>query len=107
MMVHRDHDMQKLERALTEVYRARTKHSPDRVDVTQSVMRAIRQSAGESSRRMTPSLLLDQFVWRTATIAAAVVLVATVLTVGLFQTGGGENSGLLAEEFESAPWFGE
>ena len=100
-MRYRDDEIQKLERALSEVYRSQ----PDRhdvADVTQRVMRDIRQSAGERSR--WPSVV-DQLVWRTATIAAAVVLAMTILTVGVFQSTAGEKAGLLAEEFDSAPLF--
>jgi hypothetical protein len=102
-MVPRDEKIQKLERALSEAYRSQ----PDRHvgDMTQPVMRAVRQSAGERERWIPT--VVDQLVWRTATIAAAVVLTVTVFTVGTFQTTRGENNGLLAEEFESAPLFAE
>jgi hypothetical protein len=48
---------------------------------------------------------LDQLVWRTATITAAVVLMAALLTVGLLRTPAGDSPSLVAEEFESVPLF--
>jgi hypothetical protein len=50
---------------------------------------------------------LDQLVWRTATITAAVVLTAAVLTVGLWRPPTGESPALVAEELEAVPFFGE
>jgi anti-sigma-K factor RskA len=50
---------------------------------------------------------LDQLVWRTATITAAVVLMVVVMTVGLWRPPNGENPALVAEELESVPFFGE
>src|SRR5262245_25678109 len=72
-------EIEKLERALLEAYRFRPDTSTDKVNVAQCVMRDIRSGACEMSR-WTPSVVLDELVWRTATIAAAVVLVMTVLT---------------------------
>ena len=91
-----------LERALMQAYRSR----PDggRVDVTDTVMREIRRSA-TARGRWAPAAVLDQLVWRTATITAAVVLTATVLTVGLFRTHAGDSPALVVEEFESVPLF--
>lgn len=106
MMVHRDDEIQKLERALTEAYRIQPDIPCGGVDVTQDVMRDIRRSPGESGR-WVPSVVLDQLVWRTATIAAAVVLVVTVLIVSLIRVTPGESAGLLAEEFETAPLYGD
>jgi len=105
-MVHREDEIQKLERALTEVYHSRPDCSSSAVDVTQGVMREIRRSPGEGTNWI-PSVVLDQLVWRTATITAAVVLVVTVLTVDVFRSTSGESAGLLAEEFESAPLYGD
>jgi hypothetical protein len=105
-MAHHD-DMEKLERALTESHRSQSDDLPfSTIDVTQNVMRDLRRSSGERSW-WAPSVVLDQLVWRTATITAAVVLMVTVLTVGLFRPQTGENPGLLAEEFESVPLFGD
>ena len=104
MMSHRDDEILKLERALTEAYRVQPDLQFDGVNVTQDVMRDIRRSTNESAEWIS-SVVLDQLVWRTATIAAAVVLVVTVLTVGVFRTTMGESAGLLAEEFEAAPLF--
>jgi hypothetical protein len=106
MMVHREDEIQKLERALTQAYRAQTDIPLGGVNVTQDVMRDIRRSPGESGRWVSAGVL-DQLVWRAATIAAAVVLAVTVLTVGVLRTTAGESAGLLAEEFESAPLFGD
>lgn len=105
-MSHRDDEIQKLERALTEAYRAQPDLQLDGVKLTQEVMRDIRQSANEGGRWI-PSVVLAQLVWRTATITAAVVLIVTAFTVGVFQTTAGESAGPLAEEFDSAPLFGD
>ena len=105
-MGYRDDEINKLERALAETYRSRSDVPFGEVNVTQDVMRTIRRSAGEGGRWI-PSVVLDQIVWRTATIAAAVVLVVTILAVGMFQPTAGESAGLLAEEFESTPLFGD
>lgn len=99
-------EIQKLERTLIESYRSRSDLPSGSVDVTQEVMRDIRRSAGER-RWWAPLVVFDQLVWRTATITAAVVLMVTVLTVGLFGPQTGESAGLLAEEFESVPLFGD
>ena len=103
-MAHHD-DIQKLERALTESYRSRSAIAFDAVDVTQDVMRDIRRSTGE--RAWWAPSVLDQLVWRTATITAAVVLMVTVLTVGLIRPQTGESGGLLAEELDSVPLFAD
>jgi anti-sigma factor RsiW len=97
--------LNRLERALIENYRSRSDVSRT-VDVTQDVMRDIRRSATERSRWM-PAMVLDQLVWRTATITAAVVLMATVLTVGLLRPPGWDSPALVAEELEAVPLFGE
>src|SRR5262245_29203584 len=104
MTHHDDERINALERALIEGYRSRSDRSTG--DVTQSVMREIRRAVGERSR-WAPAAVLDQLVWRTATITAAVVLMATVLTVGLLRPTIGESPALVAEEFESVPLFGE
>ena len=104
MTHHDDERMNALERALIEGYRSRSNQST--VDVTQSVMREIRRSVAERSR-WAPAAVLDQLVWRTATITAAVVLMVTVLTVGLLRTPGGDTPALVVEEFESVPLFEE
>jgi anti-sigma-K factor RskA len=105
MTHHDDKNMNALERALIDGYRSQSNVSQG-IDVTQNVMRDIRRLATEHSRR-TPVAVLDQLVWRTATITAAVVLMAIVLTVGLFRVSTGENPALVAEELESVPLFGE
>lgn len=104
-MAHHDDDIRELERALTESYRSRSALAFDAVDVTQDVMRDIRRSTGE--RAWWAPSVLDQLVWRTATITAAVVLMVTVLTVGLIRPQTGESGGLLAEEFDSVPLFAD
>ena len=102
-MTHQDDErINALERALIEGYRSGFDRST--VDVTQSVMREIRRSVAERSR-WAPAAVLDQLVWRTATITAAVVLMVTVLTVGLLRTPGGDTPALVVEEFESVPLF--
>lgn len=106
MMPYRDDEIHKLERALTETFRSRPDPPVGGVDVTQDVMRDIRRSTGDS-RRWVSAVVLDQIVWRAATIAAAVVLVGTVLTVEVLRTAPGESAALLAEEFEAAPLFGD
>ena len=103
-----DHDetsVNALERALIDGYRSQSRVSLA-VDVTQDVMRDLRRSATERSR-WTPAAVLDQLVWRTATITAAVVLMATMLTVGLWRPPTVESPVLVAEELESVPFFGE
>ena len=105
MASHDDEKLNALERALIDGYRSRSDVS-QAIDVTQDVMRDIRRLATERSR-WTPAAVLDQLVWRTATITAAVVLMATVLTVGLFRSPTGESPALVAEELESVPLFGE
>ena len=105
MTQHDEKSLNELERALIDSYRLR----PDvlqAVDVTRDVMRDIRRSAAERSR-WAPAAVLDQLVWRTATITAAVVLMATVLTVGLLRPLMVDSPALVAEEFESVPLFGE
>lgn len=105
MTVQRDEEIEKLERALTEAYRAQ----PDPVPgsgLVQQVMRDIRQGASDSGRWIS-AVAVDQLVWRTATVAAAVVLVLSVFTVGVVRPVTGERAGLLAEEFESTPLFGD
>ena len=105
-MTHRNEESMKvLERALIDGYRSKSNVSVD-VDVTQQVMRDIRRVVGDQSR-WTPAAVLDQLVWRTATITAAVVLMATVVTVGLSGPPRGESPALMAEEFESVPLFGD
>lgn len=105
MSPHDDKDLNELERALIEGYRARSVVS-HAVDVRQDVMRDIRRSAEERSP-WAPAAVLDQLVWRTATITAAVVLMITVVTVGLLRPPIGESPALVAEEFEAVPLFGE
>ena len=106
MTPYRDDEIQKLERALTEAFRSRPDLPVGGFDVTQDVMRDIRRSTSDS-RRWVSAVVLDQIVWRTATIAAAVVLVVTVLTVEVLRTAPGESAALLTEEFESTPLFGD
>jgi hypothetical protein len=103
MTHHRDDRVNALERALLEAYRSQTSSGRD-VDVTQTVMREIRRS-GVTRSWWAAATGLDQFVWRTATITAAVVLMATLLTVGLLRTPAADSPSLVAEEFESVPLF--
>ncbi|HEY7130005.1 MAG TPA: hypothetical protein VH332_10055 [Nitrospira sp.] len=105
MMRHDDDSVNSLERALIEAYRAQSQVSPP-VDVTRDVMRDVRRAATGRSR-WTPATVLDQLVWRTATITAAVVLIASVLTVSLWGPSLAPNPVLVAEELESVPLFDE
>jgi hypothetical protein len=105
MTQHDEKSLKELERALIDGYRSQSRVS-HAVDVTQDVMRDIRLLATERSR-WTPAAVLDQLVWRTATITAAVVLMATVLTVGLWRPPTADSPALVAEELESVPFFGE
>ena len=105
MTPYDEESLNRLERALIDSYRSQSGDTQS-VNVTQDVMRDIRRSATERSR-WTPAVMLDQLVWRTATITAAVVLVATMLTVGLLRTPSAESPALVAEELESVPLFGE
>src|SRR5215467_2053549 len=106
IMAHHDDDIRKLERILTESYRSHSDRSNEVVDVTQSVMRDVRRSDRERAW-WTPFVVLDQLVWRTATITAAVVVMMTMLlTVDLFRPQSGETQSLIAEELESVP-FGD
>jgi hypothetical protein len=101
-MTHQDDDrVNALERALAEAYRSQSSGARD-IDVTQSVMREIRRS-GAIRAPWAAATVLDQLVWRTATITAAVVLMVSLLTVGLLRTG--ESPSVVAEEFESVPLF--
>jgi hypothetical protein len=84
MNQHTDIDVQKLERALVDSYRSRSGASYE-VDVTQQIMRDVRR--------------LD-------TRAAAVVLIAAMLTVGLFRLQS-DGPALVVEDFEPAPLFEE
>ena len=104
MTHHDDKNTNRLERALIDGYRSRSDVRD--VNVTQDVMRDIRRSAGER-QWWGAATVLDQLVWRTATITAAVVLVATMVTVGLLRSPAGESPALVAEELESVPLFGE
>jgi hypothetical protein len=103
MTRHDDKRMDVLERALIHAYRSQTDDAAD-VDVRQTVMREIRRSAAAQGR-WAPAAVLDQLVWRTATITAAVVLTATMVTVGLLRTQAPDSPALVAEDFESVPLF--
>jgi hypothetical protein len=103
MIPHEDERVNSLERALIDAYRSQSTVSHP-VDVTGDVMRDIRRETERA--RWTPITVLDQIVWRTATITAAVVLTATVLTVGLWRPTV-EHPALVAEELESVPLFDE
>ena len=101
MNQHTDKDIRKLERALLESYRSES--VPHDVDVTQQVMRDVRRLDIERGG-WTPPAMLDQFIWRTATRAAAVVLIAAMLTVGLFRSQS-EGPAFIGEELEPVPLF--
>ncbi len=105
MIPHEDERVNSLERALIDAYRSQSRVSHP-IDVTRDVMRDIRRTETERAG-WTPVTVLDQLVWRTATITAAVVLTATVLTVGLWRPPTVEHPTLVAEELESVPLFDE
>ena len=104
MTPHRhDEDLRKVERVFSDVYR----DSPVPMlgqGVIPAVMRDIRRSGREN--RWISSVGIDQLVWRTATIAATVVLLLAMFTVGVMRPMTGESL-LLAEEFESTPLLGD
>ena len=100
MNEHTDIDVHKLERALTDSYRSRSSYE---IDVTRQVMRDVRQLDIER-RGWTPPAMLDQLIWRTATRAAAVVLITALLTVGLFRSQS-DGPAFIGEDVESAPLF--
>ncbi|BFU94083.1 MAG: protein of unknown function [Nitrospira sp.] len=100
-MRYSDDELKKLERALTEAFRVPVDHPTDHGETARRVMRTLRRSVDT-----LPSGLLDQLVWRVATIAAAVVLAVSVFTVQALRTSTGEST-LLAEEFEATPLFGD
>ncbi len=112
LQLGREHAMQddeflRLERALREVYCSQSEPSSDSAEVTQDVMRHIRQLTSSKSIVWMQSAVLDQLVWRTAVIAAAVVMIGTILSMDTFRTTAGESGVLLADEFESPPLLGE
>jgi hypothetical protein len=109
MMARQKDDIDQLERALTEVYRSRSDADLDSVQLSRlsrRVMRDIRQAPGVQGDSI-PTVVLEQLVWRTATIAAAVVLVVTVLTAGALRSMPEETVAAAAEEWDSAPLFGD
>lgn len=106
MKTRTEGELRKLEQALTEAYRLRTDERTGEVDVSRRVMQTIRQSRVVPDQWAT-STMLDEVVWRTATVAAAVVLVVTMLMVGVLHRSPLEQAGLLTEEFDSAPLFAE
>ena len=102
-MAYRDDQINKLERALIETHRVGRDPSADGLDVTPNVMRDIRRLTGDPGP-WAPAVILDQLVWRAATITAALVLVATVFGVGALRTVG-ETQDAFYEDFETAPLF--
>jgi hypothetical protein len=105
MMVRGEDDNRKLERALTEAYRAQA----DPVlgnGLAQQVLRDIRQQTSGNAR-LSGAVWVDQLVWRTATVTAAVALVMAVCAVGVVRTTTGGPAGLLAEGFGSVPLLGD
>jgi hypothetical protein len=104
MNQHADDDVRKLERGLIESYRSRQGVAYE-VDVTQHVMRDVHRLSSEGGG-WTPAAMLAQWIWRTATITAAVVLMVTIMTVGLFRPQV-EGAAVLTEDFESVPLLGE
>ncbi|MDF0643210.1 MAG: hypothetical protein P0111_04215 [Nitrospira sp.] len=106
-MGYSDGELKKLERALTDAFRVPVDHPVDHGEMTRRVMRTLRRSADAGAQGQgSTSGLLDQLVWRVATIAAAVVLAFSVVTVQALRTSTGEST-VLAEEFEATPLFGD
>ncbi|HEU4686400.1 MAG TPA: hypothetical protein VFS39_17970 [Nitrospira sp.] len=97
MMPNDEERIDRVERVLTEAYRARGEGLPH-PDVTARVMREIR---GSRPAQAWAAVMPDDLVWRTASIAAAVVLVVALLTVQLVHSGLGENAPW-PEEFETS-----
>lgn len=98
-------DHRTLERALTEAYRGQA----DPVlgdDLAQHVLREIRQQMSRNGRP-SRAVWVDQLVWRTATVTAAVVLVVAVFAVGVVRTTTGEPAGVLADGLAAVPLLGD
>jgi len=107
-MGYSDDELKKLERALTEAFHIPIDRPADQSEMARRVMRTLHRSADAGGQEIgITSGLLDQFVWRVATIAAAVVLAVSVFTVQMLRTSTGESTLLLAEEFEATPLFGD
>lgn len=109
-MGYSDDELKKLERALAETFQVPVDHPADQGEMARRVMRTLRRSAdagGLGQATGIASGLLDQFVWRVATIAAAAVLAVSVLTMQVLRTTTGESTLLLAEEFDATPLFGD
>ena len=101
-----DEALRRLEHDLSKTARLQTEVTPPDLNVAPLVMQTIRRSALRPAD-WTASAGLDQLVWRTATIAAAVVLVITILMAGVRGSSPLGPTTLLAEDFESSPLFGE
>ena len=105
MTGQRDEQIKKIEQVLIETYRAQPDPAlSDRF--IQRVMGGIRQDASVNSRWAWP-VGIDQLVWRTATVTAALVLIVAVCTVGIVRTTGGATAGVFAEELEPGPLLGD
>ncbi len=94
-----------LEQALTEAYHGQA----DPVlgdDLAHHVLREIRQQMSPNGRP-SRAVWVEQLVWRTATVTAAVVLVMTVFAVGVVRTTTGEPGGGLADGLAAVPLLGD
>lgn len=94
-------DQRTLERALTETYRGQA----DPVlgdDLAQHVLREIRQQTSPDGRPAR-AVWVEQLVWRTATVTAAVVLVMAVFAVGVVRTTRAEPAGWPADGLAALP----
>jgi hypothetical protein len=100
MMTAHDENMQKIERALIEAHRARS--APP---LGQGWAEQLMQDIHRAEVRPKPLHGVEQLVWRTAAIAAAVALIVTVSIVAWSWAPSNEGMGPLTEEFESAPLF--
>ncbi len=100
-----DDQLRKLEQVLIETYRGQP-GSPLSDTFIQRVMSEIRQGDSRNSR-WAWAIGIDQLVWRTATVTAALVLIVAVCTVGVVRATGGSSAALFAEEFEPGPLLGD
>ncbi len=105
MTMHGEDEIDTVERALTEAYRARL-DPPVSPGVMQQVMREIRRSGGRNGRW---NLVMgdERLVWRTAAVAAALAAVVAMVSVEADRTTTGENGALFAEDIELAYLLGE
>ncbi len=103
-MANNERQPEQLERLLCAVYRARS--GPELGPAwRQGVIRHIRSLTGPAATERL-GFGLDQLVWRTATLAAVLAVVAA-LSVGVLVWTTQETETLLGEEFEIAALFND